>query len=392
MDRKPKKKRKILYFLHRAAAALSVVFAGLCLTVSVQLPARVFTDSAPAVSLRTVLPVELSGGGDTAQAKLFGVLPVGRVRVAVLPVDRVIPGGDAVAVRLCADGAVVVGYTDSDRDNPARAAGLKPGDVIVEVNGQPVASAEDLNRCLRGAKPPLRLTWYRGEEPMRSSASPRQDGAALGIFVRDSTAGIGTLTFVVPETGAFGSLGHGITDPDTETLFRLGQGDLFPAQITGVRKGGKGVPGELQGAFVSPRAGDVTENRITGLYGVTDPALWEDRAALPVATKEQVREGDAVIRCTVDGDGVKEFSVRIEHIYRAFSGPTKNMLIRVTDPALLEISGGIVQGMSGSPILQDGKIVGAVTHVLINDPTRGYGIFIENMLDGAERSSERPAA
>lgn len=309
------------------------------------------------------------------------------VRCEPKQITEVIPGGDAVAVRLNSQGVIILGFTDESRDNPGRKSGLKKGDRIVQIGESEITSNDTMTAALNLSKGnETKLRYVRGKKEEETTVVARQNSDGnwqLGLLVKDSTAGIGTLTYVVPQSGEYGSLGHGISDPDTETLFCIGRGDLYPAEITAIRKGESGAPGELQGMFGSPALGNAEKNTERGLFGLLDCDRFKDRDTVPVAAKEEVREGDATIRCTLDDEGIREYSIQIVHIYRAFSGPTKNMLIRVTDPALLEKTGGIVQGMSGSPILQNGKIVGAVTHVLVNDAASGYGIFIENMLSAA---------
>lgn len=302
-------------------------------------------------------------------------------------ITEVIPGGDAVAVRLNSDGVIVLGFTDDDGDNPARKAGLKKGDRIVRIGENDVTSNDTMTAALNLAGGnETKLRYVRNEKECETTLCPRQNSEGnwqIGLLVKDSTAGIGTLTYVLPQSGEYGCLGHGISDPDTEKLFCIGRGDLYPAEITAIRKGSCGAPGELQGMFGSPALGNAEKNTQCGLFGILNAASFEGRETIAVASKEEVREGSATIRCTLDDGGIREYSIEIVRIYRAFGGPTKNMLLRVTDESLLAKTGGIVQGMSGSPIFQNGKIVGAVTHVLINDPTCGYGIFIENMLSAA---------
>ena len=312
-------------------------------------------------------------------------LPVTKTDIS--SVTAVIPGGDAIALRLTCDGVIVLGFTDENRDNPARAAGLKRGDRIIRVGDTKIdgnqALSDALNRLGGNA---ISLKYVRDNKEYETTLCPRKndDGTwQMGVLIKDSTAGIGTLTYVIPGSGEYGCLGHGISDPDTDTLFCVGKGDLYPAQITNLRKGQCGTPGELQGMFGYPALGRCVKNCETGLFGQLDATKFQGRDTLPIASKSEVREGNAVIRCTIDDDDIEEYDIEIVRIYRAFGGPTKNMLIRVTDPELLEQTGGIVQGMSGSPIIQNGKLIGAVTHVLINDPTSGYGIFIENMLNSA---------
>ena len=300
---------------------------------------------------------------------------------------QVIPGGDAVAVRLQCDGVILLGFTDDAKDNPARAGGLKRGDRIVGVGESAIHSADDLTAALNLCSDTVCVTYVRGENSRQTSVTLRQeeDGSRrLGILIKDSTAGIGTLTFLLPESGVYGCLGHGITDSDTEDLFPTAGGVIYPAKIMSVRKGAAGSPGELQGMFSGSSMGTANYNTQTGLFGTLDSETLSQRQTVETAEKREVREGAATIRCTLEDGEVQEYEIEIVRIYRIFSGTTKNMLIRVTDERLLEKTGGIVQGMSGSPIFQNGKLVGAVTHVLVNDPTSGYGIFIENMLNAAQ--------
>lgn len=303
---------------------------------------------------------------------------------------EVIPGGDAVAMRLQSEGVIVLGFTDEDANNPGRQAGLKRGDRILRIGESDVLSVDALTGALNGAQGSVPLTYLRGKKEFDTTVTPRvgEDGCGrLGLLVKDSTAGIGTLTFVLPEEGLYGCLGHGITDPDTETVFRCRRGDLYPASVTAIRKSAAGAPGELQGAFGAKTWGTVTKNCPEGIYGTLDASVFSQRETLPVAEKSEVKEGEATIRCTLDDGGIREYDVEITRVYRLFGGSSKNMLLRITDPDLLEKTGGIVQGMSGSPIIQNGKIIGAVTHVLVNDPTAGYGIFLENMLKSAENAA-----
>jgi stage IV sporulation protein B len=303
----------------------------------------------------------------------------------------VIPGGDAVAMRLECGGAIVLGFTDEERDNPGRRAGLKRGDRITGIGDSAVESADGLTAALNLCGTECEIRFTREEKEMKASVSLRsgkEGSGRLGVLVKDSAAGIGTLTFLLPE-GGYGCLGHGITDSDTERLFPTERGVLFPARITAVHKGAAGSPGELQGMFVNPALGTALKNTETGLYGTLDPTKIAKRATVETAEKSEIREGPATVRCTVDEEGIREYDVEIVRIYRLFGGNTKNMLVRITDPELLEKTGGIVQGMSGSPLFQNGKLIGAITHVLVNNPAEGYGIFIENMLNAAEMPMQR---
>ena len=336
-------------------------------------------------------------GSATATISLFGLLPIREVEVEIADDLRLYPGGQAVGVAMRTKGVLVVGTSDlSGALSPARMAGIKPGDVITEADGQPVTSTDDLTQkvaAYQGA--PLPLTVLRGEERLLLTLQARRDGQSgdfrIGAWVRDSTAGVGTLSFygeIEPGKGAvYGALGHAITDADTQQILPVGEGEIMTADVVDVRKGQKGYPGELKGSFLRENRvlGTLTRNNPYGIYGrmTAPPAhpLYPD--GLPIGRRSTVHEGAATILCTVDASGMREYAVEIVEVSRKAGLSQRSMVIRVTDPELLEKTGGIVQGMSGSPIIQDGKLIGAVTHVFVNDPTRGYGIFIENMLEAA---------
>ena len=305
-----------------------------------------------------------------------------------------VPVGRAVGIKLFADGAVVselsVFSCGGEPVCPAADAGLRRGDVIVAADGAPVTVSSDLSDALDGREnAAVLLTVLRDGLERTVSVVPRRSdggGARIGAVVRDSTAGIGTLTFYDPDSGTFAALGHGICDGDTGLPAHLGHGCLVPATVTGVKKGRPGDPGELIGLFGDgPDCGALSANTETGLYGSLSPAeLYPELlSADPVPVADSVETGPAVVLANVSGGEVRRYEIEIVRINN-LSRSTKNYLIRVTDPVLLEATGGIVQGMSGSPILQNGRLVGAVTHVLVNDPTRGYGIWIENMLPPAK--------
>ncbi len=208
----------------------------------------------------------------------------------------------------------------------------------------------------------------------------------LGIFIRDSAAGIGTMTYFDPISNEFGGLGHGICDIDTNQIISIGSGNVTEVNITDVKKGFRGEPGELRGIFIDTKdskIGNLIANNKTGIYGTADKSKFNEIPSMPIAKSNEIVIGKAYILADVAEGGVQQYEVNIEKTFNYSTKETKNMLIRITDPKLLELTGGIVQGMSGSPIIQNGKIIGAVTHVLVNDPTRGYGIFIENMLKNA---------
>ena len=304
--------------------------------------------------------------------------------------STVIPVGRTVGIKLFSDGVLVVGLSDLQTQegtvSPAKDLGLKVGDVITHINDQEVDSIESfqaLLQTLAGQTMTLKVT--RGDKQLQLSgaAALTQEGKyQLGAWIRDSMAGIGTMTFYDSESQTFAALGHGINDVDTAQLMPLQTGSIMYSSVTSVKKGLSGAPGSLQGTFdLSRDMGVLYANTNCGIFGtLTDQSILGQAQAVDVASRDEVQTGPATILSNIAGDEVKEYQVEITHIYPASAGQTRNLMLEVTDPELLEQTGGIVQGMSGSPILQNGKLVGAVTHVLVNDPTRGYGILAENML------------
>ncbi len=301
---------------------------------------------------------------------------------------EVIPGGMAFGVKYYAKGAIVIGVCDvetaSGLASPARDAGLTVGDVIISAGGSEITGLEDLLQLVEecgGQK--IEIEYTRNEQHMTAVVKPVIDRTAntyrIGVWVRDSTAGIGTITFIDAKTKRFGGLGHGINDSSTGMLMPFGKGSIVDVDITGVTKGRKSLPGELKGDFGRKELGTLCANTEVGVFGTYCDLPSGLASPVPVGTRRDLKTGKATVRSAVDGT-VRDYEIEIVEIYDD-SGKTKNFLIRVTDKALLDITGGIVQGMSGSPILQNGKLVGAVTHVLVNDPTKGYGILIENMLE-----------
>ena len=307
---------------------------------------------------------------------------------------RVVPLGRAVGIKLFSDGVLVVGLsaieTDQGSKSPGKDCGLKLGDVITHVDGDQVDTIQQVQTMVaRHKDQPLTIQAMRGEKQMQLTAAPvanRQGTYQLGVWLRDSMAGIGTMTFWDPDTGVFAALGHGINDVDTAVLMKLQSGAITPASVAGVVKGVNGRPGELRGAFSSSQdLGTLYANTESGVFGhLQDPGTFTG-TPVPVATAEEVHTGQATILANVAGTEVEEYTVEILKVYSNTSD-TRDLMLRVTDPRLLEKTGGIVQGMSGSPILQDGKLVGAVTHVLIDHADRGYGILAQNMLDQAAQA------
>ena len=297
-----------------------------------------------------------------------------------------VPVGHTVGSKLFSRGVLVVRL--SEGGTPARACGLQTGDVIVKCGGTAVTSTEQFQTLLQegGAKGAADLQVRRDGGSVTLSVEPEQNDQGvycIGAWIRDSMAGIGTMTYYDPATGAFGALGHGITDTDTAMLMPFSNGAILPSTVKAVKRGEAGAAGELRGDFdLSRDVGTLYANTTSGIFGILETPPEEE--AVPVGT---ALPGPAVIRANVRGDEVREYRVEILKVVSG-SADGRDLVLSVTDPELLAATGGIVQGMSGSPILQSGKLVGAVTHVLLNDPQKGYGILIENMLKAAESGAD----
>ncbi len=330
--------------------------------------------------------------------KLLGI-PVKQVELEVNEERRLIPGGASVGIAVETEGLVVVGTSDLGRSaSPARLAGLNSGDVITRVNGADVRSAAELASQLSAGEPAAVTVMRDGSErtlTLTPVADPRDGSLRIGAWVRSSTAGVGTLTYVDPETGSFGALGHAISDVDTGITLPVADGGIYQCDVVEVRRGERGAPGEIVGDFLArqEQIGEITSNCAYGIFGEGCDGKAIDSPypeGLPVGSWSLMHTGEAQILTTVD-DAVRAYDCEIEQIAPNGARDTRSIVVHVTDPALLARTGGIVQGMSGSPILQDGRIVGAVTHVFVNDPTRGYGIGIEAMLDAAPAAEDSAA-
>ena len=302
--------------------------------------------------------------------------------------EELVPVGQTVGIRLDMDGAMIVGFAQVDSEDgqraPAQESGLLPGDIISGLNGRKISScAEFLTAAQELTGESAQLTVERGGREIVCEVTPAKapdGGYQLGLWLRDGVSGIGTVTYYDPETGAFGALGHGISDAGTAGLIPVGSGCITRAEVIDVIRGGSGSPGELCGRLSDERRGEIDSNTGCGIFGSMEEPGGE---ALPVAGEDELSLGSATILSNVSGDSVGEYSAEICRIYHS-PDDDRCFMISVTDPELLAATGGIVQGMSGSPVLQNGKLVGAVTHVLVSDPTRGYGISIERMLEAAQ--------
>lgn len=325
---------------------------------------------------------------NSATAKFMNIFPIKDVSVIITDEKIVKACGTPFGVKMFTDGVLIVGFSKIESEKglccPAVDSGLLEGDVLKAIDGEKVISNEEVADKIKNSEgKTLSFLIDRDGSDIIVAVTPKllTDGNSYkaGFWVRDSSAGIGTLTFYDPETLFFAGLGHAVCDIDTGEVLPLLSGEIVPAAITGIKKGVSGAPGELCGTFTSTdNLGTVKKNNETGLYGYLDYEI--EGVFAPIAHKQDIYEGSAVILSTIDGTKVEEYDIVIEKISLSDESKTKNMIIRVVDEELIESAGGIVQGMSGSPILQDGKLIGAVTHVFINDPVKGYGIFIENMM------------
>lgn len=328
--------------------------------------------------------------------KLFGKIPLKTVHVNVMPELKVFPGGQTIGVKVKSSGILVVGHhlvraSNGAKVSPGEAAGLKLGDLLTAMDGKPLTDVTKVAEIVEKAgkaKRPLDITFKRSGKVMKTKLSPAFDeddkSWRLGLYIRDSAAGVGTLTFYAPHQKVYGALGHVITDMNTQTPIEVGSGQIVQSKVTSISRSEEGEPGEKRATFSKDGKvlGNVERNTHFGIFGkmkdLPEHGLYKE--PIPIAMSHEVKEGPAEILTVVEGQAVERFTVEIVHVSKQDTPATKGLVLRITDPRLLKKTGGIVQGMSGSPIVQDGKLIGAVTHVFVNDPKSGYGCFIEWML------------
>ena len=308
---------------------------------------------------------------------------------------EVYPGGISIGVKINNKGALVVGYSDISTheglsESPGKVAGIELGDIIEEVNGENIETCSDLIskvKTCRNDEMTVKILRGNSELTKKISLIKEDNEYKIGLWVRDSTAGIGTLTFYDKDSKTFGALGHPITDGDTNVSFNIKSGTLLKSSVLSIKKGERGNPGEIKGLFINENEsiGSIEKNTNSGIYGNGSSELINPNFgdAMTVAYRDEIKEGHAQIITTVEDGGAKAYDIEILKLLPQDEPGSKSMIIKIVDPVLLEKTGGIVQGMSGSPIIQNGKIIGAVTHVLINKPDVGYGIYIEWMLQDA---------
>ena len=343
-----------------------------------------------------------AGNSYSMDLKLLGAIQVKTVEINVVDRKMVRVCGTPFGIKMFMDGLMVVGMSDvpstDGRSNPARDAGIQVGDIVEKINGIKLTSNEQLGKIVEeSGGTPLRVQYRRDGQTLVTTLQPVKSSGdekyRVGVWVRDSSAGIGTMTYYDPNSGIFTGLGHAVCDVDTGDIMPLQSGEAVAAEITGCKKGQSGDPGELKGHFTEGATlGRLLSNTSTGIYGAVGSPFFQGGEMMPVAMGHEVQTGKATILTTISGTKPEEYEIEIEKVVQGDSSNGQNMVIHITDPRLLEATGGIVQGMSGSPILQNGMLVGSVTHVFVNDPTRGFGIFAENMLTSADLAAARLAA
>lgn len=336
-------------------------------------------------------------GKSTLEVSLFNNISLKNVDVSVLPKTTVIPVGNIAGVKLYTSGVLVVGMSeiegsDNKKYKPYENSGIEAGDTIIKVNETEINSTEELVETVNSSQGrDIKIKFIHDEETKECSITPvktRSHEYKLGLWVRDSAAGVGTVTFYEPSTKTFGALGHGITDIDTNELINIASGEFVTTRVLNITKGESGEPGKIQGTIENQQnIGKISKNSKFGVYGKVDnlSSLNIDTSKeMEVASRDEIQTGKATILCSLDNQKPQEYEIEIQKIYKENNYDNKSMQIKVTDEKLLEKTGGIIQGMSGSPIIQNGKFIGAVTHVLVNNPQEGYAVFGDIMLKQAK--------
>jgi len=379
-----------MYFLSSKLPTSYKVFDGQVISFDTGMPVTITYDNAKLVQSKEV--ESESNISYNVELKLFGVFPIRAATVDVIDEMYVSVLGKPFGIKIYSEGVMVVGMTDVDGAdglvNPALVSGIKKGDIIISIGGVDVSSNEEVAEIIEksnGIKQSFLIKRNNIEStidviPIKSAS---EDKYKIGIWVRDSSAGIGTLTFYSPSNNLVCGLGHGICDSDTGEIIPLNSGEFVNAAILSVTKGTSGFPGELRGHFSSGTLASILENDVTGVFGEAVTKFPVDNL-MPIALKQDIVVGSAQILTTIDDTGPCYYDCKIEKVHFNDDSLTQNIIISITDTQLIKRTGGIVQGMSGSPIIQNGKLVGAITHVFINDSTKGYGIFAENMFNTAK--------
>lgn len=391
-----KKKFLCLVSLLMTPILFLILITAVCL---IKLPDKIYTkndESVPSIAPIGNTITKVDDDSNKYEIKFLGMIPLKSVEVEKIKDLELYPGGVPIGVRVSSEGVLVVGYSDIEINNekeesPGKVGGLEIGDVILKINGIEMHNSRDLVKAIKQSeKDSIKVDILRHGENITKIVILKKENNKdykIGLWIRDSTAGVGTMTFYDDTSKKFGALGHPITDSDTNEPFLIKDGDVIESSIISIRKGEKGSPGELKGIFIneSNPTGEIDKNTQSGIFGQLNSNILQksDIKRLKVGFRDEIVPGKAKIITTIDENGPQEYEIEIEKLLNQNVASSKSMVIKVTDPRLLEKTGGIVQGMSGSPIIQNNKIVGAVTHVLINKPDTGYGIYIEWMLQDA---------
>lgn len=381
-------------FTKTLAAVMSAVLVGLFGTAeyySQRLPRTVIAETAEDVKFALYPELSAEYSADCASMSLFGAIPVKNISIRQEEAPTLVAGGNPFGIKLLMEGVMVTGMSDVDSVCPAKNAGIEKGDIITLANDVPVASNSDLQKIISESNgESIKLSVSRSGEVFTVELNPvyskKDNSWRGGMWVRDSIAGIGTMTFIDKSTGKFAGLGHPVCDTDTGELIPIHSGEAVPVVITEARRGETGIPGELHGQFTRlPVYGSLISNNNSGVFGTLSDSSMEDLCSkseeYKMGYRQNITTGEAYILTTISGSEPKKYSAEIEQIDYNSRDTTKNMIIRITDEELIRETGGIVQGMSGSPIIQNDKLIGAVTHVFVADPTRGYAVFAETMFD-----------
>lgn len=319
---------------------------------------------------------------------LFNLIPLKNIDVNVIPKTTVVPMGNAIGMKLYTAGVLVVGMSEIEGKKPYENSGIKEGDRIIQINQNQIDNTDDLMKAVNKSDGNnISIKYVRDEKTITTSIKPLKNSSneyKIGLWVRDAAAGVGTLTFYEPSSGMFATLGHGIMDIDTAELIKIANGELVTTNILSINKGTKGNPGEIRGTIEAGHTiGSISKNTKFGVFGTINKTPYLNTSntnEVQVALREEIKTGKAQIICELENGKKEYYDIEIQRIFISNNKDNKSMLIKVTDKKLSEKTGGIIQGMSGAPIIQKGKFVGAVTHVLVNDPTIGYGVFADIML------------
>ncbi|MBQ3408987.1 MAG: SpoIVB peptidase [Clostridia bacterium] len=334
-----------------------------------------------------------SAGSYEINLDLFGTIPVKEINVNVIERTKVIPCGDLIGVKMYTEGAMVVGFSEIEGEDkkiykPYAQSGIMEGDTIIEINNKKVSNTNDLVELVNSSNGNrINVKYLRGSETVDTTIVPIKNELSeykIGLWVRDATAGVGTLTFIEPSTNSFAALGHGIVDIDTGGIFNIANGQLVGSNMVSIKKGKKNDPGEIRGVVNSADViGEISKNTNFGVFGSVaniNSFTVDSNKEYEVALRSEIEEGEAELICELENNEKNSYKIKIEKLYTSNNYDNKSMLIKITDERLINKTGGIIQGMSGSPIIQNGKFIGAVTNVLVSDPTTGYAIFGDLMI------------